>query len=159
MFHQLYNNAVKDYDNRICRFADKLLMDTNVAKDITQETYTRLWENRASVDFLKVKAWLFTTAYRLCMDHLKRSKRYAKEEHIPETWLEQNQPDLQKIVSDSLALLPELQRSIVLLKDYEGYSYEEIGQMLDLNESQVKVYLFRARKRVKDYIGDLKLVF
>ena len=159
MPHDLYNQSVHDYSNRVCRFVDKLLMDSVVAKDITQEAYMRLWEKRDSVDFEKVRAWLFTTAYRLSMDHIQRQKRFDREENIPEFWVEPENPDLKRIVNESLALLSEVQRSIVLLKDYEGYSYDEIGEMLNLSEQQVKVYLFRARKKVKEYIGDLRLVF
>ena len=159
MPHALYNQSVYDYSNRVCRFVDKLLMDSVVAKDITQEAYMRLWEKRDSVDFEKVRAWLFTTAYRLSMDHIQRQKRFDREENIPEFWVEPENPDLKRIVNESLALLSEVQRSIVLLKDYEGYSYDEIGEMLNLSEQQVKVYLFRARKKVKEYIGDLRLVF
>jgi RNA polymerase sigma factor (sigma-70 family) len=158
MLLDLYNQSVHQYSNRVCRFVDKLLMDEAVAKDITQDAYLKLWENRERVDFDKVRAWLFTTAYRLSMDHLKRQNRFVGEKYLPEQSHEQASPDLTSIVNQSLGLLSEVQRSIVLLKDYEGYTYEEIGQMLDLNESQVKVYLFRARKRVKEHIGDLKWV-
>lgn len=159
MPHHLYNQSVHEYSNRVCRFVDKLLMDSEVAKDITQEAYMRLWEKRDSVDFEKVRAWLFTTAYRLSMDQIQRQKRFDPEERMPEFWVEPENPDLKRIVNESLALLSEVQRSIVLLKDYEGYSYDEIGEMLNLSEQQVKVYLFRARKKVKEYIGDLRLVF
>jgi len=129
-----------------------------VAKDITQETYLKLWENKDKINFDKVRSWLFTTAYRLCMDHLNKAKRYEKEYAIPERWEEQTNHDLKQILNYSLNLLSEIQRSILLLKDYEGYSYEEIGQILSLTDSQVKVYLFRARKKIKDYIGDLSHV-
>lgn len=128
MLIELYNQSVHEYNNRVCRFVDKLLCDSSVAKDITQEAYLKLWENREVVDFAKVRAWLFTTAYRLSMDYVKRNQRYVSEEFIPEHWVEQHQPDLQKIVNESLSLLSDIQRSIVLLKDYEGYSYEEIGK-------------------------------
>jgi RNA polymerase sigma-70 factor (ECF subfamily) len=57
-----------------------------------------------------------------------------------------------KILEDALSRLNETQRSLVLLKDYEGYSYEEIGQITGLNESQVKVYLHRARIQLKNYL-------
>lgn len=158
MILELYNQSVQEYNNRVCRFVDKLLRDSSAAKDITQEAYLKLWENREVVDFDKVRAWLFTTAYRLSMDYVKRNQRYASEEFIPERWVEQQNPDLQKIVNESLSLLSEIQRSIVLLKDYEGYSYEEIGEILALKDSQVKVYLFRARQKIKEHIGDLRLV-
>jgi RNA polymerase sigma-70 factor (ECF subfamily) len=60
--------------------------------------------------------------------------------------------NLKKILEMALATLNEVQRSLVLLKDYEGYSYEEIGRITSLNESQVKVYLHRARMQLKEYL-------
>ena len=57
-----------------------------------------------------------------------------------------------KILNEALNRLNETQRSLVMLKDYEGYNYEEIGQITGLNESQVKVYLHRARLQLRDYI-------
>lgn len=153
-----YNQAVCDYSNRVCRFVDGLLKDSEAAKDIVQECYMKLWEHRESIDFSKSKPWLFTTAYRLSLNYLRKNNRLVHHSLLPEQSFELDNPDLKKIVNDSLELLNEVQRTIVLLKDYEGYSYEEIGKILDLNESQVKVYLFRARKKVKQYIGDLQLV-
>ena len=63
--------------------------------------------------------------------------------------------ELKEIIDKCLKTLPEIQKSILLLRDMEGYSYEEIGEMLNLNESQVKVYLFRARQKIKDQIKDI----
>lgn len=154
-----YNQAVHDYNNRVCRFADKLLINRTVAKDITQETYMRLWENKEKIDFNKVKSWLFTTAYRLCMDYMK--KNYKQREDVlfhEEPSYNLETPDLKEIINKALVLLSETQRTILLLKDYEGYSYGEIGEMIGLSESQVKVYLFRGRSKIKAHIKDLKLV-
>jgi RNA polymerase sigma-70 factor (ECF subfamily) len=158
MQHEEYNIAFREYSNRVCRFIDKLLKDGVAAKDITQEVFLRLWEKKESVNFEKVRAWLFTTAYRLSLDYIKRQNRFAGEAHLPERWVEQESADLKKIVNEALDLLTDKQRSIVLLRDYEGYSYDEIGEILELSESQVKVYLFRARLKIKEYIGDLRLV-
>lgn len=154
-----YNQAVYDYNNRLCRFADKLLQNNDAAKDITQEAYLRLWENRDKIDFNKVRSWLFTTVYRLSIDYLNQHKRFDKNIEIPEKWEVQQNNDLKEVIQQALTLLPKIQQSIILLKDYEGYSYIEIAEILSLNESQVKVYLFRARKKIKEYIGDLRLVF
>jgi RNA polymerase sigma-70 factor (ECF subfamily) len=57
-----------------------------------------------------------------------------------------------------LSRLPEIQKTVLLLRDYEGYNYDEIGEMTNLSSSQVKVYIFRARKSMKQYIGKLDLV-
>jgi RNA polymerase sigma-70 factor (ECF subfamily) len=66
--------------------------------------------------------------------------------------------DLYEILNKGLNELSEIQRNVVLLRDYEGYSYEEIGEMTDLSEQQVKVYIFRARKFLKEYIGTIEAV-
>jgi len=72
----------------------------------------------------------------------------------------QNRPanNLKKVLEEALSRLSETQRSLVLLKDYEGYSYEEIGRITGLNESQVKVYLHRARLQLKNYLVKLENV-
>jgi RNA polymerase sigma-70 factor (ECF subfamily) len=62
------------------------------------------------------------------------------------------------VLTEALGKLPNIQRSVILLRDYEGYSYEEIGEITGLNESQVKVYIYRARVFLKEYIGSLDTV-
>ena len=153
-----YNIAVKEYANRLCRFADKLLLDTDTAKDITQEAFLKLWENKNNINGSKVKAWLFTTTYRLCIDHIQRRKKITDVTPGTEPSVQPENPDLKDIINYAFSLLPPIQRSVLLMRDYEGYNYQEIGEILELNESQVKVYLFRARQKIKDHIKDLKLV-
>jgi RNA polymerase sigma-70 factor (ECF subfamily) len=62
-------------------------------------------------------------------------------------------PDLKKELERALQRLTPLQKSLILLKDYEGYSYDEIGKITALNPSQVKVYLHRARLQLRDFVG------
>ena len=66
--------------------------------------------------------------------------------------------ELKEIIDKALNELPEQHKTILLLRDYEGYNYKEIGEIMKLNESQVKVYLFRARKKVKEQIKDLTIL-
>jgi len=66
--------------------------------------------------------------------------------------------DLKEILKVALEKLPEIQKSVIMLRDYEGYSYQEIGEITQLNESQVKVYIFRARKTLRNYLGKLENV-
>ena len=81
-----------------------------------------------------------------------------REHHEDLHWSSQSQPDLQRVLEAGLAQLPEVQRSVVLLRDLEGYSYEEIAELTGLNLTQVKVYIYRGRTALKDYIGKLELV-
>jgi len=66
--------------------------------------------------------------------------------------------DIKEILDEGLRRLSEIQQSVILLRDYEGYSYEEIGEITGLNESQVKVYIYRARVFLKNYIGQIERV-
>src|SRR6185436_1926497 len=107
----------------------------------------KMWRNREEVDAGKCKSYLFTVAYHQMIDHIRKVKRIQlKDEFSAESKVEHKPvSDLKRVLNDALQRLSETQRSLVLLKDYEGYSYEEIGQIMGLNESQVKVYLHRAR--------------
>lgn len=154
-----YNTAVKLYSNRVCRLVHKVLKDENYAKDISQEAFIKLWDNRHSVDFDKARAWLFTVAYRLSLDYLKAKKNNVSDDFLVETIdIQEENFDLKRVLNEALDRLPEIQRTIILLKDYEGYKYNEIGEILSVSESQVKVYLFRGRNKMKEYIGNLKVV-
>ncbi len=66
--------------------------------------------------------------------------------------------DLKEVLNEGLNKLPEIQRTVILLRDYEGYNYAEIGEIAGLTESQVKVYIFRARGFLKEYIGKMENV-
>ncbi len=128
--------------------------DEDEANDIVQEAYIKLWEHKNEVELVKAKAWLFTTAYRIMLNKIKRDKKTESMEleNFEEPYTINNSFELKQLIDNSLESLPELQKSIVLLRDLEGYNYKEIGDMLNLSESQVKVYLFRARKKLKDVL-------
>ena len=66
--------------------------------------------------------------------------------------------DLSEVLKEAVNRLPEIQRMVLLLRDYEGYSYQEIGEMTNLSESQVKVYIYRARIFLKKYIGKIEVL-
>jgi RNA polymerase sigma-70 factor (ECF subfamily) len=94
------------------------------------------------------------------IDHIRKVKRIQlKEEFKEEARIENKEANnLKNILNEALERLSETQRSLVLLKDYEGYSYEEIGQIMELNPSQVKVYLHRARVQLKNYLVKMENV-
>ena len=64
-----------------------------------------------------------------------------------------------EVVERAVSILPPIQKSVILLRDLQGYSYKEIGEILELSDAQVKVYLFRARKKIKKQLkGMIELV-
>lgn len=155
-----YNRAVDLYADGIYRFAVKHLRDTEAAKDIVQESYARLWMRVDKVEADKAKSYLFTTAHHALVDEVRKNSRSTRmeEQHDKLRSSSQEQPDVKELLDRALATLPAIQRSVVLLRDLEGYSYEEISELTQLNPSQVKVYIYRGRTALKEYIGHLDLV-
>jgi RNA polymerase sigma factor (sigma-70 family) len=155
-----YNIAVEQYADNIYRFALKHLKNEMSANDIVQETFMKVWDKHPTIDFTKVKSYLFTTAYNCIMDWFKKEKKSADFELVDKN-LAQDKPaefDLKEILNKALDTLPEIQKTVILLRDYEGYSYDEIAEITNLNESQVKVYIFRGRQQLKNYLKDIELV-
>jgi len=154
MTEKQYNECVNLYADNVYRFIVKNLRHEEDARDVVQTAFEKLWRNREEVDHTKSKSYLFTVAYNQMIDHLRKVKRvYLKEEFNEETRVQDRQANnARAVLQEALARLSETQRSLVMLKDYEGYSYEEIGQIMNLNPSQVKVYLHRARLQLKEYI-------
>ncbi len=154
-----YNLAVDEYSDNIFRFALKQLKNEMTARDVVQETYTKVWIKHEEVSYEKVKSYLFTTAYHVIVDWINKEKRSGDIEYAPERAMNYEiNFDVNEVLHIALDKLPEIQKTVVLLRDYEGYNYAEIAEITNLNESQVKVYIFRARKTLKEYIKRLDLV-
>ena len=154
MTEKEYNDCVSQYADNVYRFIVKNLRHEEDARDIVQSAFEKLWRNREQVLSEKAKSYLFTVAYNQMIDHIRKVKRI----HLQESFEEDNQVthqqnhQLKKTLMEALNRLNETQKSLVMLKDYEGYSYEEIGEIMGLNESQVKVYLHRARLSLRNYL-------
>lgn len=155
-----YNQSVDLYSDNVFRFILKNIKDEERARDIVQDSYEKLWRNVGNVNFEKVKSYLFTTAYHTMIDVLRKEKRqtYMEDYRIPEDMHDKQYSDLAEILNEAVKLLPDIQRTVVLLRDYEGYSYNEIGEITSLSEAQVKVYIYRARVFLKNYIGKMEVV-
>lgn len=153
-----YNITVKEHSGRLFGYCFKFLQNREDADDIVQDAYKKLWENRKKVEFTKSKSWLFTTAHNAMINFKVKKSRMVSMEILPENStkaLFSKRLETKEIIEKALKNLPPLQKSIVLMRDMEGYNYKEIGEVLDLSESQVKVYLFRARKKLKKQLKDL----
>ena len=160
MTEREYNECVTTYADNVYRFILKNLRHEEDARDVVQTAFEKMWRNREDVDARKSKSYLFTVAYHQMIDHIRKVKRIQLKEEFSDEVRIQNRPvnNLKKILEEALSRLSETQRSLVLLKDYEGYSYEEIGKITGLNESQVKVYLHRARVQLKEYLVKMENV-
>ncbi|MBL7731338.1 MAG: RNA polymerase sigma factor [Chitinophagaceae bacterium] len=160
MTEREYNDCVTTYADNVYRFILKNLRHEEDARDVVQTAFEKMWRHRDEVDAQKSKSYLFTVAYHQMIDHIRKVKRISLREEFGDEVRVQDKPvnNLKKVLDEALGRLSETQRSLVLLKDYEGYSYEEIGQIMTLNPSQVKVYLHRARVQLKEYLVKMENV-
>ncbi len=160
MTEKEYNDCVTNYADNVYRFILKNINNEEDAKDIIQTTFEKVWINRATVANEKCKSFLFTVAYNTMIDGIRKNKRIVLKENMTEVKHGSNtmQQNTHRILKEALSRLNERDRSLVMLKDYEGYNYEEIGQITNLNESQVKVYLHRARLQLRTYLVKMENV-
>ena len=155
-----FNRCVDQHSDAVYRFILKNIRDEDKASDVVQDSFTKMWEKVKEIPFEKARSYLFTTAYHTLIDTLRRDQHmttFDDYKHDRDS-VENSYSDLKEVLDEAVSRLPSIQRSVLLLRDYEGYSYEEIGGMTGLNESQVKVYIFRARVFLKNYIKSLDIV-
>jgi len=155
-----FNTAVDQFADNIYRFVLKHVKNVDAAKDVVQETFAKVWLKHEDVAAEKIKSYLFTAAHHTLIDLLRKEKykddvskidKYESESPIKNM-------DLQKTLHEALNQLPEIQKTVILLRDYEGYDYAEIGEITNLTESQVKVYIFRARTKLKEILVSVEAV-
>jgi len=146
-----YNDCVDNFADGVYRFIVKNIRHTEDAQDIVQSAFEKLWVNRVQVLPEKAKSYLFTVAYHQMIDHIRTSNKMplSEDTKIPQQQIVQEDEELKQVLMSAINELNPIQKSLVLLKDYEGYSYQEIGEIMHLSESQVKVYLHRARLILK----------
>ncbi len=149
-----------DFSDGIYRFLLKNTRNDELARDLVQDSFLKMWIKRKDVQFKKGKSYLFSTAYHTMIDHIRKHERITNfdgnEYEGGITY--DNYSDLKEILNEAVDRLPDVQKSVVLLRDYEGYSYQEIGEITKLSEAQVKVYIYRARLFLKKYIVSPDLV-
>ena len=157
---ETFQNRVLPAKNKLYRFALRMMGSEEEAKDIVQEVFIRVWNGRNEMDqILNMEAWCMRITKNLSLDRLRSIQRkgtYPMEEgfdvkHTGETPdVKTEQGDSMQNVNQFIAALPEKQRQIIHLRDVEGYTYNEICEILELDMNQVKVNLFRARNSVRE---------
>lgn len=155
-----YNNCVECHADGVYRFVLKHIKDKDAAKDIVQDSFEKMWRKIDTIEAEKAKTYLFTTAYHTLIDYTRKESRKTTMNEVDYNSHSHSKQysDLKQVLNLGLEQLPEIQKTVLLLRDYEGYDYDEIGKITNLNESQVKVYIFRARTFLKNYIGKVEAV-
>ena len=157
---EAFQNRVLPSKNKLFRFAFRMLGSSEEAKDVVQEVMIKVWNGREQMaEIQNMEAWCMRITKNLSLDKLRSQQRRAtdsidegfevrQEGLSPHEKTELNESMLR--INQLIAALPEKQRQVIHLRDIEGYSYNEICEMLELDMSQVKVSLFRARNAVRE---------
>ncbi|MBR3857567.1 MAG: sigma-70 family RNA polymerase sigma factor [Bacteroidaceae bacterium] len=154
-----FRTTVLPLSDRLYRLALRITMNKAEAEDVVQDTLLKVWECREDWNQINnLEAFAIATCRNRALDVVKRAGRDTENldemahfsSQTPHEQLEAREEiSLVRRLMDSL---PEVQRTIMLLRDIEGKTYQEIAQTLDISETQVKVYLHRARTKIKEWI-------
>jgi RNA polymerase sigma-70 factor, ECF subfamily len=158
---QQYQQAIVQYRQRVYSFAFYSLRAREDAEDVTQDVFIRLWQHWNRIDHERLGAWLMRVTHNAVVDHIRKSRtkgtqvelepvleRLTRNDEKVESPLETQQ--FRQQLEVAINQLSDPHRSILIMRDVQGLSYVDIEQSLNLNQSQVKVYLHRARRQLRE---------
>lgn len=159
MHRDEFITCAKLYTPNLLRFSRRIVSSAIQADDIVQESFIVLWKNREKVELKSAKAYLFAVAHLKIMESLRLEKRmHCIDNEYYVAIINPAQADCQELVQIALRKIPKLFQELLTLRDLESYSYKEIAEITRLTDDQVKVYLFRARKAIKEKILELEMI-
>ena len=153
-----YISLVERLKDTVFRLARSILSDIHLAEDVTQDVFVRVWQQReAIVRSDHPRAYICRIAHNLAIDrlrHRERERSFAIEEVAitSRNYDDTERSDMVMLTKRFISELPERQRIVIHLRDVEGYEFEEIAQILEVDEASVRVNLSRARKRIKEQL-------
>ena len=175
-----FEDIVREYERNVYNIALRMSGDREDALDISQESFLKAFHSlRSFRGDSKFSVWLYRIVSNTCLDFLRERKRRAEvplvrgddegeaeqteipdESLAPEALLERKLT--REALRRGLESLPEDQRKILLLREIQGFSYEEIGRILSLESGTVKSRIFRARRKLCEFLaedGNISLPF
>ena len=156
-----YNSCVDNFADAVYRFIRSDLRDNERARDIVQDSFEKLWKQVAEIEYGVAKSWLFSTAYREMIDIIRKERKLSLTDSYNDSDLSDDfgvYSDLNEVLHRALEKLSEQHRTALLLRDYEGYSYKEIGEITGTSEAQVKINIYRARLAMREYLVSMEKV-
>jgi RNA polymerase sigma-70 factor (ECF subfamily) len=159
-----FQTRVLPTKNKLFRFALRLLGSAEEAKDIVQETMIKVWNGRDMAEVQNMEAWCMRITKNLSLDKLRSRQRRStgsideRFDMVNESLSPHEKTEIKesmKRIDELMSSLPDKQRQVMHLRDIEGYSYNEICDVLEIDMNQVKVNLFRARNAVREKLVKL----
>lgn len=154
MNREEFNTCVDQHSDKVYRFILRYMPDADMAKDLLQDTFEKMWISRKSIEFTKAKSYLFSAVHHKIINQSIVDRRNESINNLDPDKITHNEQysDLKDVLDKALNILPEIQKTVILLRDYGGYTYKEIGEITGLKSAQVKVYIFRARTTLREYL-------
>ncbi len=162
MTTEAFKENILPLNRKLTGFANRFMNDLDDAKDIVQEVYVKLWKMRNDLDkYNSIEALAMRMTRNLCLDKIKLNKTVPLDGNIKEDadhtgWDKERQEEIKiavKRVKNVINQLEEPQKSIIQLRDIQGYDYEEIGQILNMNVNTIRVSLSRTRKKIREILN------
>lgn len=159
-----FEREILPVSQNLYRFAFRLLLSREEAEDAVQEVFVKLWKMRSRLsEYRSTEALAMTMTRNFCLDRLKRTKREVRRDvpvvdtrttgTNPEQLFEKN--ETYHIIIEFINNLPEQYRTVVQLRDIDGYEYEEIAERLSININTLRVNLSRGRKMIREYLDKI----
>jgi RNA polymerase sigma-70 factor (ECF subfamily) len=158
MHLKYFKNEILPLKDKLYRYAFSVLKERADSEDIVQEVFIRLWQKRDDLKHIKnIEAWSMTMTRNLALDKLKAKKLEFRNLHGIEkkshtdTGIDQRIAESEAIegIKKLINSLSEKQKQVIILRDIEGYTYQEIGEIIGVDQNLVKVTLFRARENIR----------
>ena len=162
MMSNRFRQWVDEYQDQAWTLARYLLKDGAEAEDVCQEAFVKLWQHQNAIDPAKVRPWLMKVTRNGCLDRIRRRKPteeigdHPGEDPSPGPLADSQRSELARWLGQTIAGLAEPYRSLVVLRDIHQHSYEEVAAVLELSLVQVKVYLHRARKQLREQLAEVR---
>lgn len=154
-----FNFLYQKYFLSIKGYTYGFLKDDELAKDLAQNVFTKLYQHRKGITKSNIKNWLYKVAHNDVIDYLKRNPKQdylelenqLRTEDTPLTAVQQQYE--REMIFKVMLELPRNQRTAILLKDVKGFSYDEIAKTMQISLAAVKSLIFRGRKKfIKEYL-------
>jgi RNA polymerase sigma-70 factor (ECF subfamily) len=161
MHLEKFENIIQEIQNPMYRTAFIFTRDEASAKDIVQEAVIKIWKNMSKLDEIdNIKAWALRITKNICIDHKRREKMsilgiesaFSVEANVLSPERRTIVQDQLTVVHRALDTLSEKQKEAMILREIEGYTYQEIADIMDENINQIKILIHRGRTRLKSFI-------
>jgi len=161
-----FQNIFQQHYPMLCNFAERYVLDINIAEDLVQDLFVKLWENRETIIITTgIKSYLFQSVRNLCLNYLKHDKVHKKfEEHSKHVYSDNfysdalEEEELAFIIHQAIQNLPPKCREIFEKSRFEEKSHDEISAEMGITKKTINNQLWKALKLVRDHLADNEII-